>query len=210
MKLLLIPLLAIILSCSVGDATQLVYDTEGHELMSNSSYYILPAEEGGNGSGLVMSYEWRRCNYFVAQVQGKPKDGIPVVFQPSKDSLFSAVAVPLSTDVMITFHINTVCVQFMFWHISDESPSSTASSPPRQHVAAGKDEDADMPFPPTPDMLFRIERHDGETKGYKLVFCGNGTGPCENLGLHAFKGENWLTTSASPLVVVFKKDHRYE
>ena len=64
-----------------------------------------------------------------------------------------------------------------------------------------------MPFPPSPDMLFRIERHDdGAAKGYKLVCC-NGTGPCESLGLYASKGENWLTTSASPFVVVFKKEH---
>ena len=104
MKLLLIPLLAIILSCSVGDATELVYDTEGHELMSNSIYYILPVVEGGNGSGLIMSYEWRPCNYFVAQAQGKAKDGMAVRIQPSNASRLNPVAVPLSTDVMCNEH----------------------------------------------------------------------------------------------------------
>ncbi|RLM78306.1 hypothetical protein C2845_PM12G21430 [Panicum miliaceum] len=211
MKLPLVPLLAVILSCSIGDATPLVYDTEGHELMSNSSYYILPVEEGGTGGGLKMSYEWKRCNFFVAQARGKAEDGVAVRITPPGasvyDPIFNPVAVHLSTDVTITFDVVTVCVESMYWHISDKSPLSTTSNP-RQHVAVGKDEDADMPFPPSPDMLFSIERYDGAVKGYKLVSC-NSTGPYENLGLHAFKGKNWLTTSASALVVVFKKGHRY-
>ncbi|KAG2652565.1 hypothetical protein PVAP13_1NG361700, partial [Panicum virgatum] len=162
--------------------------------MSNSTYYILPVVEGGNGSGLIMSYEWRPCNYFIAQAQGKAKDGMAVRIRPSNASRLNPVAIPLSTDVMITFHVTAVCVQPMFWHISVGFPLST-SSRPRQHVAVG----------PSPDMLFHIERHDdGAAKGYKLVCC-NGTGPCESLGLYASKGENWLTTSASPFVVVFKK-----
>ncbi|PUZ76717.1 hypothetical protein GQ55_1G313100 [Panicum hallii var. hallii] len=142
MKLPLIPLLAVILSCSIVDATPLVYDTEGHELMSNSSYYILLVEEA----------------------RGKAEDGVAMRIAPPSasvyDPIFNPVTVHLSTDITITFDVVT-------------------------HVAVGKDEDADMPFPPSLDMLFSIERYDGAVKGYKLVSC-NGTGPCENLGLHAF------------------------
>lgn len=41
--LLLLPLLATSLTSTAGNATQIIYDTEGKELSSHSSYYILPA-----------------------------------------------------------------------------------------------------------------------------------------------------------------------
>ncbi|RCV07461.1 hypothetical protein SETIT_1G246600v2 [Setaria italica] len=203
--LLLIPLLAATLPCIIGDATQLVYDTDGHELISNSSYYVLPVERGVGG-GLTKSYQWRRCNFLVLQMRNEAKVGMAVRIEPLNASISDPVAVHLSTNVKISFDVITVCAEPMYWHVSDLPPFST--SQPRQFIAVGKDEGAEMPSPPSPDMLFRIERNNGAMKGYKLVSC-IGTEPCKYLGLHAFKKENWLTTSASPFVVVFKKGHMY-
>ncbi|CAN6338866.1 unnamed protein product [Urochloa humidicola] len=210
--LLLLPLLPISLSCATEDATQLaVYDTENHKLTSNGSYYILPAENETFG-GLRKSHPWRPCNSFVIQAQREADVGLPLRFTPLNDT--SSGTILVSTNILVQFDMITQCVEPMYWHVTDLSPmwSSSSEDELRLHVAVGKDEVAEFPDPLTTEFVFRIERYDGNDKtkkGYKLVSCAGGKGPCRDLGLHAYKERTWLAMSDSPFVVVFKKGHPY-
>ncbi|OEL26692.1 Alpha-amylase/subtilisin inhibitor [Dichanthelium oligosanthes] len=198
--LLLLPLLAISFPCIAEDATQLVYDTENHELTSEESYYVLPAEQG-TGGGLRMIHTWRPCNNLVSLARSRADAGTPVGFHPHiNDS--SGGKILLSTNVTIKFSIITACAETMYWSAGF---LPLFSSEPLDRVAAGKDEGSIYPVPLPPEFVFRIERYDGTTtKGYKLVSCA-GKGPCKDLGLYTSNENRWLAKSDSPFVVVFKK-----
>ncbi|XP_062224442.1 alpha-amylase/subtilisin inhibitor-like [Phragmites australis] len=174
--LLLLPLLAISLPCTAGVDTQLVYDTEEHELSSDFLYYILSADRRTSG-GLGVLHENRPCHFFVVQAPGEAAVGMAVKFESYTAS--SDGAVRLSTNVTIGFDVITTCVESMDWYVTNSSLLS--SSEPHEHVAVGKDEDED--YIRSPAMVFRIEKYDGATEGYKLVSCA-GDGPCKDLGLH--------------------------
>ncbi|KAF8655568.1 hypothetical protein HU200_061115 [Digitaria exilis] len=197
--LLLLPLLAISFLCIAGDATQLVYDTENHEVTSEESYYVLPVEHGTGGGLRMMFHTWRRCNYLVSQASSETDIGLPLRFVPSNES--SGRNILVSTNITISFHIPTTCIQTMYWHVGD---SRLSQLEPRDRVAVGKDEGASYPVPLPSEFVFRIERYNGKTKGYKLVSCA-GEGPWKELGLSASENKNWLTISNSPFVVEFKK-----
>ncbi|WVZ91165.1 hypothetical protein U9M48_037370 [Paspalum notatum var. saurae] len=209
--LLLLPLLAVFfISCTANDsAAQPVYDTENHELTSQESYYVLPAEQGtadaGTGDGLKMIGTYRPCNSFVGQEPGELGD--PVRFLPLNES-YSEEKVLASTNVKVGFHVITPCIEGMYWHIDGGAGIGGA---PRGSVAVGKNEGESWPIPLPPAFAFRIERHDdgGPTKGYKLVSCADKAGPCRDLGLYSSKGKTWLAVSNSPFVVVFKKKSRH-
>jgi hypothetical protein len=88
----------------------------------------------------------------------------------------------------------------MYWLVSDLLPFSTSQSSSlsvRMRV---------LRFPPHLHQTC-CSASNGVMKGYKLALCIS-TGSCKDLGLHTFK-ENWLATSGSPFVVVFKKGHMH-
>ena len=201
--LLLVPLLTISFPCIAVDAAELVCDMENHEVTSEESYYVLPAEHG-TGGGLRMLHTQRRCNYLASQASSEADNGVAVNFKPFNDS--SDGKILLSSNVKITFSIVTQCIESMLWHVNDSPPFP--SSELRQYVAVGKDEDRKYPMPLSQEFVFRIERYNGTKKGYKLVSCA-GKGPCKDLGLHASKDKTWLGISDSPFVVVLKKGHVY-
>ncbi|XP_062217781.1 alpha-amylase/subtilisin inhibitor-like [Phragmites australis] len=192
---LLLPLLTIFLPCIAGDATQLVYDTEGHELSSDSLYYILPVDRGTGGGIKVSPDKTESCKFFVVQSRSEAVTGIPVQFKPQNAS--AGAAVRLSTDIRIRFRIITTCMKSSEWYVTNSSPLTS-----RQNVAImGR---VGGPEPPPSAKVFRVERYDGATKGYKLVSC-TGEGPCKDVGLDTSEETTWLATSNSPFVVVFKK-----
>jgi hypothetical protein len=63
------------------NATQLVYDTDGHEMNSYSSYYILPAQKGTGGGGLKLN-SLAPLESFVIQARSEADHGVPVKFSP--------------------------------------------------------------------------------------------------------------------------------
>jgi hypothetical protein len=198
--LLILPLLAFSFRCNAeDDGAQLVYDTDNHEVNGGESYYALPAEHG-SGGGLRM-FLTRRCNYLVYQAPNETDVGIPIRFHLPNDRLFSG-KIFQSTNVTISFHIITTCAQTMYWHAV--SPFPSPSQPRGDRVAVGKDEGRGYPMPLPQSFVFRIERYNGTTKGYKLVSCAS-KGPCKDLGLYASKERTWLAVSDRPFVVVFKK-----
>ena len=211
MKHLLLPLvlllaisLPLIAATGVANATQLVYDTDGHEMNSYSSYYILPAEKGtaaaAAGGGLKLNSLTALAS-FVIQAPSEADHGYPVKFSPLNAS--SDGMTRLSTDTKIIFAIITTRVESLYWYVS-----SSSSSGPRQRVAI-----PEYLKKPPGGFVFRVERHvaaaagGAATKGYKLVWCDDGKmKPCRDLGLYESEGKTWLATgSDSPFVVVFKK-----
>lgn len=194
--LLLLPLLATSLTSTAGNATQIIYDTEGKELSSHSSYYVLPANRViGGGLGLVPT-GLRHCQFFVHQARDEAQLGFPVRFTPQ--NALSSEAVRMSSNVRINFaRYLTTCMESSDWHLfTARSPHSLPGW--REHVAIGRHD------PPSP-KVFRIEEmHDGDEVGYKLVSCAD-EGPCKDLGLHAHKDKTLLTVSDVPLVVLFRK-----
>ncbi|KQJ85755.2 hypothetical protein BRADI_4g01470v3 [Brachypodium distachyon] len=185
--------LAIALLCLANDATQLAHDTQGKTLSSRESYYILPAKQG-SGGGLTATPNGQRCLAFVFQVRDETFLGDPLRFTPLPPNHSADEPIRLSTDIWIEFrNLSNFCVERLDWHLTNKSPETAGL-----HVAAGN-EDGTRSF-----GLFRIERHGTDTTGYKLMSCAK-KGSCRYLGLHVFKGMNWLTVSHKPYVVVFKK-----
>ncbi|CAL4891147.1 unnamed protein product [Urochloa decumbens] len=202
--LLLLPLLSICFTCIAEDGAKPVYDTDNQEVTSGESYYVLPADHGtGGGGGLRKFPTSRRCNFLVSQAHNETNLGTPVRFHPPNDDSLGG-KILLSTNVTVSFHILTTCVQTMYWHVVGFSQFSP-SSQPHDRVAVGKNEGASYPMPLPSEFVFRVEKYDGATKkGYKLVSCA-GKGPCKDLGLYASKGTTWLAISDLPFAVVFKK-----
>ncbi|KAL6899534.1 hypothetical protein ACP4OV_006192 [Aristida adscensionis] len=202
MKHLLVPLLvllAVSLPCIAGDATEPVYDMEGHEVSGDGLYYIVPADGGTNGSGSLGSSSdaTEYCSFYVFATVSA---GLPVRFTPQNASADGGGAVVrLSSNITIQFKGIVMCLESMEWHVRDSpSPSSYG-----QRVAVGRK----IAQPPMPSV-FRVEKLDDATEGnmYKLVYCA-GEGPCEDLGLQPSEGMKtwWLVTSDWPLAVVFRK-----
>jgi hypothetical protein len=197
--LLILPLLAISFRCiAEDDGAQLVYDTDNHEVNGGGSYYALPAEHG-SGGGLRM-FPKGRCNYLVYQEPNETNVGIPIRFHPPNDRLFRG-NILLSTNVTISFSSITLCGHTMYWHAGAVSPFPSPSQPRGDLVVVGK---GYLIMPLLQSFVFRIERYNGTTKGYKLVSCAS-KGPCKDLGLYASKEKTWLAVSDTPFVVVFKK-----
>ncbi|EAZ31400.1 hypothetical protein OsJ_15531 [Oryza sativa Japonica Group] len=102
LPLILLSLLAISFSCSAAPPP--VYDTEGHELSADGSYYVLPASPG-HGGGLTMAPRVLPCPLLVAQETDERRKGFPVRFTP-----WGGAAAPedrtirVSTDVRIRFN----------------------------------------------------------------------------------------------------------
>ncbi|KAF8655570.1 hypothetical protein HU200_061117 [Digitaria exilis] len=182
--LLLLPLLAISALCIAEDATQLVYDTENNKVTSKELYYIHPAEHGTGGGLGMAGNAGGQCKHFVSQVSSEADIGIPVRFVSSNESTTSG-NILVSTNVTISFHIMTTCMHAMYWHVDYLSLWR-----PHDLVVAGKYEGESYPAPLTPDFTFRIVRHNGKTKGYKLVSCA-GEGQCKDLGFSAFEKKNF-------------------
>uniref|UniRef100_A0ACD5YWB5 Uncharacterized protein n=1 Tax=Avena sativa TaxID=4498 RepID=A0ACD5YWB5_AVESA len=194
----LLQLLVISIPCISIDPTQLVYDVEGKEITSDFDYYVLPANRG-NGGGLIYVPSGLRCLNFVAQESNNTRFGKPLLFTPLKAS--ANFSIHLSSDVFIEFNeFNTFCTKRVDWHITNRLPESSPAQ--HQHVAAGN-EDGVKSF-----GVFRIEKHDANMVGYKLVSCVGKT-PCRDLGLFAYKDKTWLTISDNPFMVVFKKAHYF-
>ncbi|KAL6633910.1 hypothetical protein ACP70R_026581 [Stipagrostis hirtigluma subsp. patula] len=193
-QLLPLLLLAVSLPCIAGDATDPVFDTDGHELSSDSVYHVLPAGRG-TGGGLGAAPDKREpCRHFVAQEHNEDAAGIPVRFKLQNAS--AGGVVNLSTNVTITFHVVSVCMGTSHWYIMD------TSEPRREYVAAGK-RAGHIYIPPA---VFRVERYiGGEVEGYKLVWCTGYEEPCKELGLDDSEEMKRLATSDSPLVVEFRK-----
>ncbi|KAK3154721.1 hypothetical protein QOZ80_2BG0194330 [Eleusine coracana subsp. coracana] len=193
---LFLELLIISLPSISGKATQVVYDTEGHELSSHSNYYILPAHHGTGTGGLLTYGDTRHdCTFFVVQTQNEGDKGIHMGFNPPSDGV-----VVLSSNVTINFHDLTVCQESLHWYVTNHSPMS--SSEHYQYVGMGKGNT--VGFPIIPPSVFRIERYGNASNEYKLVWCSNEK-LCKDLGVHASMGLNFLVTSRSPLAVVFEK-----
>ncbi|CAM0906533.1 unnamed protein product [Alopecurus aequalis] len=190
----LLQLLVISLPFISIDATQLVYDSHGKELSSDSIYYVLPAN-GGTGGGFIAIPSELRCLHFVSQERNESLIGTPVVFTPLNPSLGPAIR--MSSDVFIEFSdLDSFCVDRLDWHLTSMLPESFLEQ--HKHVAAGN-EDGVRSF-----GVFRVEKHDTNVMGYKLMSCVD-KGLCQDLGLLADKGKTWLTISNKPFMVVFKE-----
>lgn len=72
---------------TTGQATQLVYDTEGHELRSNCRYCILPAEHRAGGGFQNYDDTGVRCTFLVGQSKSEGDNGFPVRIIPSSDGI---------------------------------------------------------------------------------------------------------------------------
>ncbi|BAF15277.1 alpha-amylase/subtilisin inhibitor precursor [Oryza sativa Japonica Group] len=188
LPLILLSLLAISFSCSAAPPP--VYDTEGHELSADGSYYVLPASPG-HGGGLTMAPRVLPCPLLVAQETDERRKGFPVRFTP-----WGGAAAPedrtirVSTDVRIRFNAATICVQSTEWHVGDE-PLTGA-----RRVVTGP---LIGPSPSGRENAFRVEKYGG---GYKLVSCRDS---CQDLGVSRDGARAWLGASQPPHVVVFKK-----
>jgi hypothetical protein len=131
----------------------------------------------------------------VSQESNEALLGTAVVFTPLNASFGPAIR--LSSDVFIEFNdLSSFCVDRLDWHLYSKSPDSFLAQ--HQHVAAGN-EDGVRHF-----AAFRVEKHDGNMTGYKLMSCVD-KGPCKDLGLSAHKDKTWLTVSNKPYTVVFRK-----
>ncbi|KAK3144193.1 hypothetical protein QOZ80_4AG0309910 [Eleusine coracana subsp. coracana] len=198
--LLLLSLLAISLSCSGAAPPPPVYDTDGHELNSGDSYYVLPAVHG-HGGGLTMAPHMARCPLYVAQDPNELSLGVPVRFttpaqQDGASTAASATTVRVSSDLSVYFYAETTCVQTTEWHLVGHR-SSTGPG-----VATGPVRD---PNPSGREKVFRIEKAAGRV-GYKLVSCKD---KCQDLGLVGSSADTgrlvWLRASDQAHEVVFKK-----
>ncbi|XP_062224846.1 alpha-amylase/subtilisin inhibitor-like [Phragmites australis] len=187
---LLLSLLAISLSCSSA-ALPPVYDTDGHELSADASYYVLPAVRG-RGGGLTMATRVLPCPLFVAQETNELRRGFPVRFTPLQGggAASSDRTVRVSFDVRIHFDAVTTCVQTTEWYVGDEPLSG------RRLVVTGP---VLAPSPSGREKVFRVEKHG---RGYKLVSCRDS---CQDLGVFRDVGDVWFGASDPAHVVVFKK-----
>jgi hypothetical protein len=190
-NLIVLSLLAISLSCSAA-ASPPVYDTDGHELTSGASYYVLPAARG-HGGGLAMSRHGVRCPLYVAQNADETSRGLPVRFTPLQQGsgarASSPTTVRVSSDVGIHFHVLTTCVQTTEWHVGDEhSGGRVVTGPIRAASPSGR------------EKVFRVEKLG--RVGYKLVPCVD---KCQDLGVIRGGKGVWLGSSGQAHEVVFKK-----
>ncbi|KAL6633913.1 hypothetical protein ACP70R_026584 [Stipagrostis hirtigluma subsp. patula] len=178
----LLLLLAVSLPCIAGDATDPVFDTDGHELSSDAVYHVLPADRGTGGGLGAASDKREPCRHFVAQEHNKDAAGIPVRFKLQNAS--AGGVVNLSSNVTITFNVGSFCVDSQHWYIMNPSSKS------RRYVVAGKRESHRY----IPPAVFRVERYiGGEVGWYKLVWC-SGEEACKELGLDDSEGMKRLAT----------------
>jgi hypothetical protein len=200
--LVLSQLLTISLPSIAGETTQLVYDTDGHKLSRNTSYYILPAGQKTGGFRLHMVLPF--CMFFVDHMQ-RNDTAEPVQIKSSSDD----GAIALSSNVTIRFHNfeSRLCKEeSMHWYVTDSS-SVPYFERHENVVAAGKINDDDPQYI-RPPSVFRIERFKDAMEGYKLVWCAD-EGPSKDLGTFAYRESDWLGASDSPLAVVFRKADKY-
>ncbi|KAF0893449.1 hypothetical protein E2562_025246 [Oryza meyeriana var. granulata] len=188
LPLILFSLLVISLSCSAAPPPP-VYDTDGHELIADESYYVLPASPG-HGGGLTMAPRVFPCPLLVAQETDERRKGFPVRFTPRGGGAPDKT-IRLSTDVRIRFNAVTICVQTTEWHVGDE-PLTGA-----RRVVTGP---VIGPSPSGRENAFRVEKYGAG--GYKLVSCRDS---CQDLGVSRDGARAWLGASQPTHVVVFKK-----
>uniref|UniRef100_A0A0E0KT10 Alpha-amylase/subtilisin inhibitor n=1 Tax=Oryza punctata TaxID=4537 RepID=A0A0E0KT10_ORYPU len=193
LPLILLSLLATSLfSCSAAPPP--VYDTDGHELSADKSYYVLPASPG-HGGGLTMAPRVFPCPLFVAQETDERRKGFPVRFTPwgGAGAASSDRTIRVSTDVRIRFNAATICVQSTEWHVGDEPLTGV------RRVVTGP---VIGPSPSRRENAFRVEKYGGGGGGYRLVSCRDS---CQDLGVSRDGARAWLGASQPAHVVVFKK-----
>ncbi|KAL5215650.1 hypothetical protein ABZP36_007051 [Zizania latifolia] len=193
--ILLLSILAVSLSCgrSAGPPPA-VYDTDGHELSADATYYVLPAKPG-HGGGLTMAPRGPPCPLLVAQETDERRKGTPVRFSPrgagGSPSSTTDRTIRVSTDVSIRFATVTFCLQSTKWYIGDEPFTG------KRLVVTGPVISAS---PSGREDVFRLEKHGGA--GYKLVSCRDS---CQDLGVSSDGPGAWLGASQPAHIVVFEK-----
>uniref|UniRef100_A0A0D9W7D2 Alpha-amylase/subtilisin inhibitor n=1 Tax=Leersia perrieri TaxID=77586 RepID=A0A0D9W7D2_9ORYZ len=193
LPLVLLSLLAISLTSCSANAPPLpppVYDTDGHELIADKSYYVLPAVHSHGGGGLTLAPRVFPCPLLVAQETDEHRKGLPVRFTTRGGA--SDKTIRVSTDVRIRFDAATTCVQSNEWHVGDEPLTG------KRRVVTGPV--IGPPIPSGREDAFRVEKYGAGA--YKLVSCRDS---CQDLGLTRDSGHAWLGASQPAHVVVFKK-----
>ncbi|KAG8082735.1 hypothetical protein GUJ93_ZPchr0014g47180 [Zizania palustris] len=197
--LLLLSILAVSVSCgcSAGPPPA-VYDTDGHELSADATYYVLPAKPG-HGGGLTMAPRGPPCPLLVAQETDERRKGTPVRFSPRgggsppPSTTDRNRAIRVSTDVSIRFVATvTFCLQSTKWYIGDEPFTG------KRLVVTGPVISAS---PSGREDVFRVEKQQGGA-GYKLVSCRDS---CQDLGVSRDGPGAWLGASQPAHIVVFEK-----
>ncbi|CAK9149934.1 unnamed protein product [Ilex paraguariensis] len=174
-----------------------VLDIDGHELQTDTNYYIHPTTSG-NGGGLALASRDRTCPFYVMQENLEPSNGLPLRFltMENKQQFIS-----LSTDLNIVFYAATICVQSTAWRLGgiDEVTG-------RRYVMSGAV--TGHPGIDTVRNWFKLEKYGGGN-GYMIVFCPNVCSFCKvvcgNVGVFSENGKRWLALSDQPLIVGFKK-----
>ncbi|CAI9096807.1 OLC1v1033028C1 [Oldenlandia corymbosa var. corymbosa] len=182
------------------NSTLLLVDTDGHQLQTNTKYYIFPAQSG-NGGGLALSAKDFPCQYYVMQENLEDSNGLPLKFFPAdtKQQIIS-----LSSDVNIAFNAATICVQSTVWRIGGGGNNGDNNGGRRYVISTGV---AGHPGADTLNNWFRFEKIG---IGYKIVFCPSVCNTCKfvcgDVGVFSENGKRWLgLTDDGPFVFVFKK-----
>uniref|UniRef100_A0A0D9W7D3 Uncharacterized protein n=1 Tax=Leersia perrieri TaxID=77586 RepID=A0A0D9W7D3_9ORYZ len=172
LPLVLLSLLAI----SNAQAPSPVYDTDGHELIADQGYYVLPAAQAGGG--LTLAHDVFPCQLLVAQQTGD-RLNLPVYFTAWGGASDRTASRPTSAS---RFKIATTCVQTTKWHVSGE-----------RQVVTGP-----VAWPPSGrEDAFRVEKSGAGA--YKLVSC---TDSCRDMGLTRHRKLDFLEVSQQAHVVV--------
>lgn len=189
------------LSCvTFGESSNItVLDTDGHEVLPNVMYKILPAP-GFEGGGIVLSDEqYLTCTFNIMQAPEKGRSGVPVKFFPADPK---QEKIQLSHDINIGSTAITICMRSKVWQINLDEATK------RWYLRSSGVEG--NPGAETQRNWFKIEKV-GNGVGYKIAYCPSvcktkcGLGLCEDVGVFDEGDKWWLGLGGRKLSVVFNK-----
>ncbi|KAM7523513.1 hypothetical protein LguiA_013415 [Lonicera macranthoides] len=184
-----------LLTSAVDPSTEPVRDTAGQDIVSGTSYYILPGR-GGNGGGLILTSPRRQtCPRQIAQDPNEANHGLPLSFSPWNHER----TVRVNTDINIKFNIRRACNESTVWRFDANS-----QVPGPYFITLGGVEG--NPGRETITNWFKIQRFED---GYNLQYCPTVCQSCRiicgDIGIINDNGRRRLGLSETPFKVVFKK-----
>ncbi|CAN6935391.1 unnamed protein product [Brassica oleracea] len=156
---------------ATANAGEPVLDSDG-DIITNGSYYVLPAIAGAIGGGLNLSADpWLKCPHYIGQEDSTVNRGFPVKFSNWQSKVGF---VPESERLNIEMDGKaTICVQPTYWGaIGDDPWLHSLSIKVGPKPGAGKD---------SINAFFQIKKTE-DVGVYNIASCPVGN-TCETVGL---------------------------